>query len=76
MGKPPAKTPKEIVDGILDKLIDAEINPSDDELEWFAKQLGGMTPDIMKDHFRARYRNQTGTTDDPFDLPPPEMDQV
>lgn len=75
MGKQPArkkKTQKEIVDGLFDKLIDGEVNPSDDELEWFAEKLDS-TPDIMKDQFRARYRNRTGNPDDPFDLPPPHL---
>ena len=68
--KPKKKTPTEVVDELFDQLIDGGQNPSADALDMFAKQLG-KTPDIMKDHFRARYRNRTGNSDDPYEVPPP-----
>jgi hypothetical protein len=56
----------DLANEIFDAFIKAGDNPSDRLFDHLAKECG-MTADVMKDHYKGRYRNQTGNDDDPFD---------
>jgi hypothetical protein len=66
-----AKVPilnEKLLNEIYDAFIDAGLNPSDSLLDGLAENAG-LTPTIAREHFVSRYKQQTGTDEDPFAPP-------
>lgn len=66
------KLTEALLNEIFVAFIDAGVNPSQELLEALAN-FASITPAIAKQHFTARYKERTGTDDDPFG--PVDMEQ-
>jgi hypothetical protein len=70
--KPNTAIDESVLDEIFGAFITAEINPTE-RLFAILANGSGWTVASVKDHYKVRLREQTGTDDDPLMLPPPQI---